>query len=211
VNYGENAKLNNGTILLQHERSAWDYAAPAFMLSSVLITGTGSTSNVAPSVNGTYLSCSVRDLLCNHGPLVRSSLRSLLHDTRSNFELNAVEFSGVLGVSRQTLYDWVAERVEPRIDKQRRLRELFALSEQWRMTIGADIQTVNRKFTDKPELLALLSDVSLSSERKAQRLQVLAQGRRGIVGTASINDRLTSLGFTRDPETQQRMLADQGW
>jgi DNA-binding XRE family transcriptional regulator len=211
VNYGENAKLNNGTILLQRERSAWDYAAPAFMLGSVLITGTGSTSHVAPSVNGTYLRCSVRDLLCNHGPLVRSSLRSLLHDTRSNFELNAVEFSGVLGVSRQTLYDWVAERVEPRIDKQRRLRELFALSEQWRMAIGADIQTVNRKFTDKPELLALLSDVSLSSETKAQRLQVLAQGRRGIVGTASINDRLTSLGFTRDPETQQRMLADQGW
>jgi DNA-binding XRE family transcriptional regulator len=198
-------------MLLQRERSAWDYAAPAFILSSALITGTGSTSNVAPMVNGTYLHCSVRDLLCSSGPLVRSSLRSLLHDIRSNFELNAVEFSAVLGVSRQTLYDWVAERVEPRIDKQRRLRELFALSEQWRIAVGANIQTVNRKFTDKPELLALLSDVSLSSETKGQRLQILARGRRGVVGTASINDRLTSLGFMRDPEMQQRVLADQGW
>lgn len=204
-------KLNNGTVLLERERSAWNYAAPALMLSTVLIAGTGSGTHIPTSVNGTYLCCSVRDLRGNHGPLVPSSLRALLHDTRSNFELNVVELSRVLGVSRQTLYDWVAERVEPRVDKQRHLRELFALSEQWRMAIGSDIQTVNRKFTDKADLLAVLSDVSLSTETKAQRLQGLAQGRRSIVGTPSLNDRLTSLGFKRDPAAQQRMLDDQGW
>lgn len=210
-NYGANVKSTNGTVLLEPERRTRDFLVPAFVLSSVLIAGTGSTTNLPHSVNGTYLCASVRNLLGDDGLLVNSSLRSLLHDARSNFELNAVEFAGVLGVSRQTLYDWVAERVEPRIDKQRRLRELFELSVLWRTAIGSDIETVNRKFSDKPDLLAILSDASISPEEKGQRLRSLAERRRGVQGTPSVSDRLKALGFKRNSAAQRRMLEDQGW
>lgn len=181
------------------------------MLGAVLIIGTGSATNAPATVGGTFLYAPVREISQSPIPLVPSSLRSLLHDTRSNFELSAAELASVLGVSRPTLYDWSAERAKPRIDRQRRLYELHALSVQWRTFVGPNIETVNRKFLDGPELAAILSNAALSFSAKSQELERLAQRRGSVAGAPSISDRLKALGFNRDAGVQQRVLDAQGW
>lgn len=202
--------FNNGTTLVDRERTPPGYVL-SVILSSTLIAGTGSVTNAASHVNGTYLCGLVRGTIPGDEILESSSLRSLLHDVRSNFQLTAVELAAVLGVSRQTLYDWVAERTAPRTDKQRRIRELFGLSTQWRAFIGPNIATVDRKFADKPELLETLRDSSLSAAEKEQRLQDLANRRRGVEAPHSISDRLKALGFKRTPEAQQHALDNREW
>lgn len=122
---------------------------------------------------------------------------------RSNFQLNTIELAKVLRVTRQTIYDWNAERQTPQPNSLERLRALCSLSRKWRESIGADTETVHRKFADKAELIAALTTENLDS-RTEEAVLGIARTRSSVrTERKSITETLRERGFRPASKSRQ--------
>ncbi len=99
---------------------------------------------------------------------------------RSNFDFSIVELASALRVSRQTIYDWFAERQMPQLVSLARLRRLCDLSSRWREDMGDNFESVHRKFADKPRILEILSVEDLETERVGRELRLITSARSSV-------------------------------
>ncbi len=213
---GENMISPNGTVLVQRQQPAEQSSAVDFTLRAatltVLLASTGLTNAPLPGINGTHTAQFCTQTIAPAVAIEAASLRALLGEIRSNFQLNATELALILGVSRPTLYSWSSQKSEPRPSHIRRLKALRETSVYWREMIGDHIDTVAQRFDDKEQLLELLSVPSLSIATTLPGLVNIATKRATVPRTASLADRLKELGFASQSVAEQsRALESSGW
>ena len=204
----------NCTALAQRQQSsASDLTVPAITLTSLLLASTGFATPPLAAINGTH----TVQLFCSQAvapeiAIEASSLRSILNEIRSNFQLNASELAQVLAVSRPTLYAWLAERSQPRASHIHRLYSLRDMSVQWREMIGNRTDVIAQPFGDKPQLVETLSMLNIDRQEAFEKLLSMAQARRAMQPLPSVADRLRQLGFAEQSMPEQvRALESHGW
>jgi DNA-binding transcriptional regulator YiaG len=188
-----------------------DFTLRAVTLTA-LLAGTGFTNAPLPAINGTYTAQFCTQIIAPEVAIEAASLRALLGEIRSNFQLNATELALILDVSRPTLYSWSSEKSKPRPSHIRRLKALREASVYWREMIGDRTDTVAQRFDDKEQLVELLSAPTLSITTALPRLVNIAKTRVAVPRTASLADRLKELGFANQSVAEQsRALEGNGW
>lgn len=218
LSYGANSvasQLKTGAPSILSSARAKTFVAAA-ALSIVLTVGTGGFADPRNAKQrGTNFDV-VRDSGAQHSISSEASVYALtisdcLAEIRSNFELSAVDLSNALGVSRQTVYDWLSERQMPQAQNLARMRQLQGLSIRWRGDIATNISSVRRKFADKAALLQILSSGDLASDSVLEALRSLAFARAAVQNPPSITDLKKKHRFnaaTRD--RQDEALNDAG-
>ncbi|MDQ2664226.1 MAG: helix-turn-helix domain-containing protein [Candidatus Eremiobacteraeota bacterium] len=196
----------------RHPSSTSNLTIPAITLTSLLFISTGLTAP-PPITNGTHtIQLFSVEAIAPEIAIEASSLRSILNEIRSNFQLNASELARVIGVSRPTLYAWSSEASQPRAEHIRRLWALRELSICWREMIGDRSDTIAQRFDDKPQLLATLSMPNVDGRKAFEKLLAMANARRATPCAPSLADRLRQLGFAEESVAEQaRTLESQGW
>jgi len=158
----------------------------ATVLGAALVVGTGgfATEQMLKNDRTNLVSRDFRGSAANgnidavhHDP---TSLRACVAAIRSNFDFSMVDLAAVMLVSRPTIYEWMAERQAPQPSNLTRLIRLHALSSVWRLLIGANVDTVTRKFTDKTDLVSLLSSAELDVSEVTDRLGLIATARTAV-------------------------------
>ncbi len=190
----------------------------AAALSAVLTVGTGGVANPREiGTRGTNFEApndwAMRHLgLTEYGQAHAIAASDSLTVIRSNFEFTIVDLAMVLHVSRQTLYDWFADRQMPQPANIARMRLLESLSTYWRGMIGANISTVRHKFTDKPMLIEILSSDDLLLDQARAELRPLAAMRARVTQSQSISDLMREHDFLpASKRRQDEALQDAGW
>jgi transcriptional regulator with XRE-family HTH domain len=123
---------------------------------------------------------------------------------RSNFEFSIVDLAAAFRTTRQTVYDWMAERQMPQPQSLARIRDLHALSATWRAEIGANIETLHRKFADKNALLAILTATDLDVDAAHHKLRSLSRARTAVAPQSkSLTNLMKEHGF-RPPSKERQ-------
>ena len=177
------------------------------VLASVLLLGTGSLtpSEITGAHVGTTIYPSRPSVPAEEEQVITSSVPALISTVRSIFGLNAAEMARVLSISRTTLYDWTSERQSPQTENQQRLRDLFELSRRWHAAVGTRVDTLQRQFADKSEILSVLTSTDLRSHVVFAKLDLIAQARRSAPRVKSFAQRMRERGVKRT-DTLEREL-----
>jgi hypothetical protein len=181
-------------------------------LSLMLTVGTGGVSdartvvmpgtNFEPWNNGT--DATDGGILAERSATIVDALVAI----RSNFGLSVVDLARVLGVSRQTLYDWSSERQAAHPYNARRIVALQALSNVWRSELTGTGNAVHRKFVDKERLLRALSSEDLMSAAVVSDIRSIARIRASEASAPSISDLMKAHGFEAPSPLRQAQAID---